>query len=264
MTLGSVNATWNAGLQNLSFQYWKHSPSCTPHEGAATAEPSPSRGQKALAARLPLQPQGEASTESCLEAPWKEQSGLHRKDLVAHGWAHGNSFCEKLPGVSPSCCCPRKPASWVLRKRKENWGPTRQTRRKSPKVVLMAGKQTSSLQHPLSSRLISSASVNWSWSTRLRSYWREYQQFAHQQLYKTWDHLNSETLVVSKSISVTETIKHNELHHIKVSSSIVHLCFVHLGQTSSPHSTASLSLSRGRMWMQTKSKRKEIFTINTC
>lgn len=118
--------------------------------------------------------------------------------------------------IWPSCC-PRSSASWLLTKWKENCGPTRQTRRKSPEVVVIGGKQTFSVRPQLSSRLVSSASVDWSWSTRLRSYWREYQQLAYVQLCKTLHHLNAEPLVVSKTFPVIETIKHSDLHHIKES-----------------------------------------------
>lgn len=59
----------------------------TPHEGAATTAPLPSRGQKALAARLPLWAQWEASTLVELPGGFQERIeavlGLHRRVLVA-------------------------------------------------------------------------------------------------------------------------------------------------------------------------------------
>lgn len=59
----------------------------TPHEGAATTDPLPSRGQKALAARLPLRAQWEASTLVELPGGFQERAvavrGLHRRVLVA-------------------------------------------------------------------------------------------------------------------------------------------------------------------------------------
>lgn len=117
-----------------------------------------------------------------------------------------------LQAIYQPSCCPRQLGSRLLAKWTENYGPTRLTRRKSPKWVVMAGEEISSMPPWLSSRLLSSASVDWSWSTRLKSYCREEQQLGYLRLYETSLHINSaRSLVVSKSFSVLllERVKHN-------------------------------------------------------